>query len=114
MAASPRLCTWTASKAMRALPALGLGLFCALSGAAQADSTMRCGSQLISLGDRRFEVQEKCGEPLSRDLAGYTLGSYDRREYAIEEWVYGPDNGMLSILTFEGTRLRAIERRRSR
>ncbi len=81
--------------------------------AAFAD-TMRCGSQLISLGDRNFEVQQKCGEPAFRDLVGYSLGAYERREYKIEEWVYGPDNGMLSILTFEGNRLRAIERRRAR
>ncbi|WP_296131930.1 DUF2845 domain-containing protein [Pseudomonas sp. Ga0074129] len=80
---------------------------------AQAD-TLRCGSQLVSLDDRRFEVLQKCGEPAFRDLVGYSLGPNERREYQIEEWVYGPDNGMLSILTFEGTRLRAIERRRSR
>ncbi|MGB4073634.1 DUF2845 domain-containing protein [Pseudomonas sp.] len=80
---------------------------------AQAE-TMRCGSQLVSLDDRRFEVLQKCGEPVFRDLVGYSLGPNERREYQIEEWVYGPDNGMLSILTFEGTRLRAIERRRSR
>ncbi len=80
--------------------------------AAQAD-TLRCGSQLISLGDRSFEVHQKCGEPAFRDLVGYSLGAYERREYKIEEWVYGPDNGMLSILTFEGNRLRSIERRRN-
>jgi hypothetical protein len=80
---------------------------------AQAE-TLRCGSQLVSLDDRRFEVLQKCGEPAFRDLVGYSLGPNERREYQIKEWVYGPDNGMLSILTFEGTRLRAIERRRSR
>jgi hypothetical protein len=80
---------------------------------AQAE-TMRCGSQLVSLGDRRFEVLQKCGEPAFRDQVGYALGPNERREYQIEEWVYGPENGMLSILTFEGTRLHAIERRRSR
>lgn len=80
---------------------------------AQAE-TLRCGSQLVSLDDRRFEVLQKCGEPAFRDLVGYSLGPNERREYQIEEWVYGPDNGMLSILTFEGTRLRAIERHRSR
>ena len=80
---------------------------------AQAE-TLRCGSQLVSLDDRRFEVLQKCDEPAFRDLVGYSLGPSERREYQIEEWVYGPDNGMLSILTFEGTRLRAIERRRSR
>lgn len=84
-----------------------------LSATAQAD-TLRCGSALVSLGDRPFEVERKCGEPVHRDPVGYTLGSYDRREYMIEEWVYGPSNGMLSILRFEGNRLVAIERRRER
>lgn len=96
--------------------ALATTLLLALMGAssmAQAE-TLRCGSQLVSLDDRRFEVLQKCGEPAFRDLVGYSLGANERREYQIEEWVYGPDNGMLSILTFEGTRLRAIERRRSR
>ncbi|SEC19439.1 DUF2845 domain-containing protein [Pseudomonas anguilliseptica] len=98
---------------MRAFATI-LILACAgASSLAQAE-TLRCGSQLVSLDDRRFEVLQKCGEPAFRDLVGYSLGPNERREYQIEEWVYGPDNGMLSILTFEGTRLRAIERRRSR
>ena len=92
---------------------LSLTLLLACAPAAQGE-TLRCGSQLVSLDDRRFEVLQKCGEPAFRDLVGYSLGPNERREYQIEEWVYGPDNGMLSILTFEGTRLRAIERRRSR
>lgn len=78
---------------------------------AQAD-TMRCGSQLVSVGDRTFEVENKCGAPAFRDLVGYTLGANERREFKLEEWVYGPTNGMLSILTFEGNRLTRIERRR--
>ncbi|MDO9619375.1 MAG: DUF2845 domain-containing protein [Pseudomonas sp.] len=98
---------------MRALATTLLLALVSASSMAQAE-TLRCGSQLVSLGDRRFEVLQKCGEPAFRDLVGYSLGPNERREYQIEEWVYGPDNGMLSILTFEGTRLRAIERRRSR
>jgi hypothetical protein len=90
-----------------------LALLMGCAAFAQAD-TLRCGSQLISLGDRSFEVQQKCGEPVYRDLVGYTLGPYDRREFKIEEWVYGPNNGALSILTFEGNRLTRIERRRQR
>lgn len=80
---------------------------------AQAE-TLRCGTHLVSVGDRAFEVEEKCGQPRYRDLVGYSLSGYDRREFKIEEWVYGPDNGMLSILTFEGSRLVRIERKRSR
>lgn len=80
---------------------------------AQAD-TMRCGSDLVSTGDRAFEVQRKCGEPTYRDVVGYTLGRNDRQESQLEEWVYGPNNGKFSILRFEGNRLTRIETRRSR
>ncbi|MGF6695072.1 hypothetical protein M2318_005172 [Metapseudomonas resinovorans] len=96
---------------MRTLPFALLALALAVPAVAE---TMRCGSKLISIGDRTFEVLQKCGEPVHRDLVGYTLGSYDRREFSVEEWVYGPKNGMLSILTFEGNRLVRIETRRSR
>ena len=88
-------------------------LLLALAAPAGAES-MRCGSKLINIGDRTFEVLQKCGEPVHRDLVGYTGGYYDSRELIIEEWVYGPNNGMLSILTFEGNRLVRIETRRSR
>ncbi|MBE7373472.1 DUF2845 domain-containing protein [Pseudomonas lopnurensis] len=74
--------------------------------------TLRCGSQLVSTGDRAFEVERKCGPPVHRDLVGYSLSRNDRQEYKLEEWVYGPSNGMLSILTFEGNRLVRIETRR--
>jgi len=89
-----------------------LGLLCA-SPTTQAD-TLRCGSQLISTGDRTFEVERKCGAPIQRDLVGYTLGQHARQERVIEEWLYGPTNGKLSILTFEGNRLIRIESRRAR
>ena len=87
------------------------GLF---ASTAQAASTLRCGSSLVSEGDRKFEVLQACGEPRYRDPVGYTLGPYERRELLIEEWVYGPNNGMLNILTFEGNRLVRIERKRNR
>lgn len=80
--------------------------------AASAD-TLRCGSSLISTGDRIFEVERKCGQPVQRDLVGYTLGPNQRREMVREEWVYGPDNGIFSILTFEGNRLVRIETSRA-
>ena len=94
---------------MRKLPAALCLLALATSAWAE---TMRCGSKLVSVGDRSFEVLQKCGEPVSRDLIGFTLGSYDQRDYKIEEWVYGPNNGMFRILTFEGNRLKSIETRR--
>ncbi|MGV8673429.1 DUF2845 domain-containing protein, partial [Pseudomonas aeruginosa] len=41
-----------------------------------------------------------------------TLGSYDRREFKVEEWVYGPRNGVTYILTFEANKLKRIEFKR--
>ena len=81
-------------------------------GLAQA-GTLRCGSKLVNEGDRAFEVERKCGAPVHRDLVGYTGGYYGNREMVIEEWVYGPNNGMLSILTFQGNRLTRIETKRA-
>ena len=98
--------------AMPPLAPLLLLISSIIAPAAFAD-TLRCGSKLVSLGDRAFEVAAKCGEPANRDLVGYTLGSYDRREFKMEEWVYGPNGGMLKILTFEGNRLVRIETQRT-
>jgi hypothetical protein len=91
------------------LLATALLLACGLAEA----GTLRCGSKLVSEGDRAFEVERKCGEPDYRDLVGYTGGVYGNRELVIEEWVYGPTNGMLSILTFQGNRLIRIETKRA-
>ncbi|MBU1331418.1 MAG: DUF2845 domain-containing protein [Gammaproteobacteria bacterium] len=98
---------------MRIKRCLYLLALCLLASGAQA-STMRCGSQLIGLGDRMFEVQRKCGEPAARDLIGYTLGPNERREAVIEEWVYGPSNGIYHYLRFEANRLTNISSERSR
>lgn len=75
-------------------------------------STFRCGSQLVSLGDRSFQVLKKCGEPVARETVGYTVGEYNHRELHIQEWVYGPNNGMYHYLRFEGNRLTSIESQR--
>jgi hypothetical protein len=75
-------------------------------------STFRCGTQLVSLDDRTFQVLRKCGEPVVRETIGYTLGEYNRQELPIEEWVYGPRNGMLYFLRFVGGRLVSIDSQR--
>ena len=85
----------------------------ALSCSPAQAGTLRCGSKLVNEGDRAFEVERKCGTPVHRDLVGYTGGYYGDREMVIEEWVYGPNNGMLSILTFQGNRLTRIETKRA-
>ncbi len=76
-------------------------------------ASLRCGSKLVNEGDRAFEVENKCGEPVRRDLVGYTGGYYGDRQMVIEEWIYGPNNGMLNILTIQGNRLIRIETKRA-
>ncbi len=84
---------------------------------AQAASTHRCGSALISLDASTSEVRQKCGEPPSEAAIGYKeiLDDYGfRHEVQVEEWTYGPTNGMYHFLRFEGNRLRRIESQRGR
>ncbi|WP_422910109.1 DUF2845 domain-containing protein [Pseudomonas sp. MAC6] len=80
-----------------------------------ASSTLRCDSGLISLDDSTSEVSSKCGEPLSRDFLGYreVLDQYGfYNEVAVEEWSYGPRNGMYQFLRFQGNRLIKIDSKR--
>jgi hypothetical protein len=82
---------------------------------AQAGSTLRCGSALVSLDDSAPEVAQKCGEPASRVFVGYQEapgygGRYN--QMPIEEWVYGPNNGMYQRLRFIGNRLTQIDSKR--
>jgi hypothetical protein len=96
----------------RLLTALGIMLLTSASYA----STLRCGSQLISVGDRAFDVEQKCGVPVSQEVIGSkeTFNSTYRKseEVRIEEWIYGPENGMYQYLRFEGGRLVSIDSQR--
>jgi hypothetical protein len=83
-----------------------------IAGNTWASDTLRCGSQLVSVGDRASEVLQKCGEPVSRDLLGYKRSADRREEFQVEEWTYGPNNGMYQYLHFEGNRLRQINSNR--
>lgn len=91
---------------------LSFTLAVAASHAAAAE-TLRCGSQLVSVGDRSSEVLQKCGEPASRDVLGYKRSADRREEFQVEEWTYGPNGGMYRYLRFEGNRLRQITSKRS-
>ena len=122
MVKSSAHCTWIANNPLaffrsKALISLTLAV---VAGSAvlnvQAASTLRCGSQLVSAGDRAFEVQQKCGEPVSQEVLGSkeTFNNNYRRSESvnIEEWIYGPNNGMYQYLRFEGGRLISIESKR--
>lgn len=94
-----------------------LSALVSFGGAAHASSTHRCGSSLVSLDASMSEVSSKCGEPASAALVGYKeiLDDYGfRHEVQVEEWTYGPTNGMYHFLRFEGNRLRRIDSQRGR
>jgi hypothetical protein len=102
---------------MNRLPLLIALLCCGLSltAPAQAASTLRCQSSLISLDDHTSEVQAKCGEPVSKAFLGYreVIDYYGgSRQVGIDEWSYGPRNGMYYYLRFEANRLVKIESKR--
>nr|WP_145144698.1 DUF2845 domain-containing protein [Pseudomonas duriflava] len=96
--------------ASKLILALCLGLTCSTQ--TIADS-LRCGNQLINTEDTLFEVQRKCGEPASKTDLGYReiINPYHhyRAEVRVQQWVYGPWNGMYYYLTFRGDRLFSIK-----
>jgi len=76
-----------------------------------AQTVYRCNSQLVSVGDRKFTVAHKCGEPISRELVGERTcmeRGQERTDY-IEEWIFDLRYGFFDILTFEGGKLIKIE-----
>lgn len=78
-------------------------------------ATLRCGSGLISSGDHLTEVQSKCGEPVTRQFLGYreVVDYYGGvTQVPLEEWSYGPRNGMYYYLRFEANRLNKVESKR--
>jgi hypothetical protein len=80
---------------------------------AGADGGMRCGNSFVKIGERAFLVQKDCGEPVSRQLIGYTIDQNERRELTIEEWIYGPrDGGYYYIITFVGGKVSQISSER--
>lgn len=93
---------------MKSLSCFLAGLLLALSLPAQAASTLRCGSALVSLGDSQYQVLAKCGTPAEETSLGYRerVNEYGHvHDLRVEEWVYGPRNGMYYYLRFEGGEL---------
>lgn len=70
---------------------------------------MRCGNDFVKIGDRAFMVAQKCGEPVSKQFIGYTLNGAGNREYTIEEWIYGPMNGIFYFVKFVGGSVTEVE-----
>ena len=78
------------SKSKWIIPAFFLAIL--MPAAAYADGSMRCGSHIISAGERNsasmYEVLKKCGEPTNR--SGNT-------------WVYEKSGGARRIVVFDAS-----------
>ena len=64
------------------------------------------------MGDRKIEIVDKCGEPLSRDIVGVETHFTDeliKRKSALEEWTYKFNRDYYTVLTFRGSKLITIE-----
>jgi len=80
--------------------------------AAAPAGAMRCGSQLVTIGDRAAEVLAKCGEPLTIDrwdLVRQTSGFFRFKTWeqvVVEEWTYNQGRSkFMRVLRFENGRL---------
>lgn len=94
-----------------------------ISAAAQADS-MNCGVHLVVEGDLKFEVEEACGKPHSKE-SHFIDGVFQGRDrfgrrfqldgIRVDTWTYrfGP-NRFTRILRFENNRLVRIDKARRR
>ncbi len=100
----------------------GLLILAASPGPAHA---LRCGTSLVTEGQSKFEVLQRCGEPsyadshveyrpgMSNPLAPRPLYSLEpgfpyatTREVTVEEWVYNPGpTQLMTQLIFENGRL---------
>jgi hypothetical protein len=86
-----------------------------------ASAAMRCGRDLVEIGDYKGDVLDRCGEPESIETRSKIVGStfhHPRRtldiqqfeEVQIEEWIYnfGPSR-LQQYLRFENGQLKEIK-----
>jgi Protein of unknown function (DUF2845) len=91
----------------------GIVAFILSAASAGADGSMHCGNSFVKIDERAYLVQKDCGEPVSKQLIGYTIDQQERRELVIEEWTYGPrDGGYFYIITFVGGKVSKISSER--
>jgi hypothetical protein len=97
-----------------------------------ADDYFRCGSNLITVGDSKFQVLGKCGEPTAKEVVGdrvsggyasttrdrakgdgrppQTRGTYTESSATLEAWTYNCGSSEFSYnLTFRGQDLIEIK-----
>jgi len=109
------------------VPSLRLLQICILSALASASlpasaEALRCGNNLVSPGDTKMTVIQKCGEPARKDYLCKRKRSYARLADGVEtepvvvtvcdqveEWTYDAGPGtFLTVLRFEENELKSV------
>ncbi|WP_233590101.1 DUF2845 domain-containing protein [Dyella dinghuensis] len=86
--------------------ALSLLLFCA---AVHAETSLRVGSKVLTLGDSAVRVQQLLGQPTVRALSHAHVGGVpDNQLVSVEQWQYAQD-GKTILITIHGGRVANIE-----
>ncbi len=94
---------------------LGLLLLCPAVQSSMAgqskETSLRCGNDLIDLGDSKSRVVYLCGQPISKEIIGQTKIPDNKAgiEFIIERWTYDTSVRYFTILTFKGDRLVRLE-----
>lgn len=81
----------------------------------QAQATMRCGTSVISAGDTKQTVFEKCGSPIKQSSEGparWPNGVPRRNAAEITIFIYGPNGGAYQHLRFIDDKLIDINLKR--
>ena len=75
------------------------------------DTMMRCGVDLIDIGDSKSRVAYLCGNPFQKEIIGHTEAPAKTggEEFIIERWTYDTSVRYFTILTFKGDRLIRME-----
>ena len=106
-------------KFTRVAPWIALAFAAPVVMPAQAQS-MRCGNDLVNVGDGKASVQQKCGAPVSTDSfckpvdKSVTPGNDPSRAVVlpcetVDEWTFNPGRGQfMTTLRFESGKLTSI------
>jgi len=92
---------------MKYITAIIFLLITTFSSTIHAESVFRCGNETVRVGETKYEILIRCGQPDYRDYAG---GHPYELNLSYETWYYdcGPDR-FIKILQFRNSRLFHIE-----
>ena len=92
---------------------VGIGLM-AMAGTANADGTsVRCGNYVVSKGATRFEVIQKCGEPVMEEYVGTRWEDNNNKAKGEKRMYFTPGGGRMPFsILMVGGRLESVRTER--